>query len=99
MKDMCIWSAVKLSDMIEQHGTYTRLLYPGCGVIYGKDRCLSCACAVASVVANLVASLVSDDLSFVCVVANVVASIMANVVAIVVASQVASLVLDGWSCF
>ncbi|BFZ21742.1 hypothetical protein BsWGS_24781 [Bradybaena similaris] len=37
MKDMCIWSAVKLSDMIEQHGTYTRLLYPGCGVIYGKD--------------------------------------------------------------
>lgn len=95
MKDMCIWSAVKLSDMIEQHGTYTRLLYPGCGVIYGKDRFLSCACVVASVVASLVASLVPDGWSFICVVANVVASLMA----IVVASLVASLVLDGWSCF
>ncbi|CAG5130392.1 unnamed protein product [Candidula unifasciata] len=38
MKEMCIWNAVKLSDMIEQHGTYTRLLYPGCGLIYSKDN-------------------------------------------------------------
>uniref|UniRef100_A0A0B6ZA04 N-acetyltransferase domain-containing protein n=1 Tax=Arion vulgaris TaxID=1028688 RepID=A0A0B6ZA04_9EUPU len=36
-KDSCVWSAVKLSDLIEQHGMYTRVLYPGCGVVYGND--------------------------------------------------------------
>ncbi|KAK3803136.1 hypothetical protein RRG08_060108 [Elysia crispata] len=38
MKDACIWNALKLSNMLEQQGVFTRVLYPGCGVIMGDSE-------------------------------------------------------------
>ncbi|GFS14701.1 hypothetical protein ElyMa_004913800 [Elysia marginata] len=38
MKDTCIWNALKLSNMLEQQGVFTRVLYPGCGVIMGDSK-------------------------------------------------------------
>ncbi|GFO47176.1 N-acetylglutamate synthase, mitochondrial-like [Plakobranchus ocellatus] len=38
MKDMCIWNALKFSNMLEQQGVFTRVLYPGCGVITGDSQ-------------------------------------------------------------
>ncbi|RUS79211.1 hypothetical protein EGW08_013040 [Elysia chlorotica] len=37
MKDTCIWNALRLSNMLEQQGVFTRVLYPGCGVIMGDS--------------------------------------------------------------
>ncbi|XP_059167219.1 N-acetylglutamate synthase, mitochondrial-like [Physella acuta] len=35
-KEACVWNAVTLNDMLEGHGTNTRVLYPGCGVVTGE---------------------------------------------------------------
>ncbi|CAL1534517.1 unnamed protein product [Lymnaea stagnalis] len=37
MKDACIQNALRLNDLLERHGAYTRVLYPGCGVVTGES--------------------------------------------------------------
>lgn len=37
-KDTCIWNALKLSNMLEQQGVFTRVLYPGSGIIMGDSH-------------------------------------------------------------